>query len=112
MSFSRGISQRKRYSYDQRTGLKVFRPDRMREDGEKAGIMTLDWDDEHPQRYASVPPPDRAHYLPGSPNPASIPASVRIGCVWDSSSSQTDHILAPYIGLAPVVTANLGVTIS
>jgi len=112
MSFSRGVSQRKRYSYDQRTGLKVFRPDRMREDGERSGIMTLDWDDEHPQRHLSIPPADRAHYLPGTPDPAAIPVTVRIGRMWDSSSSRTDHILSPYIGLAPVVTANLGVTIS
>lgn len=97
-SFSRRVSSRRKYQYDMRTGFKVFGRD-LYEDGEKPGILTRDRDDEHPQRYVGNILPDRTEYVRSTPNPAAIPAVVRIG--FQREPGTNERIAPPHIGLAP-----------
>ena len=108
MPFARKISRRRRYLYDDRTGFKVFGADRMQEDGEKRGIVTMDWDEEHPQKYLSVPHADRVDYVPRSSDPASIPGTVYVGFMREEGSGNNNRILVPQLQLAPVPGELLG----
>jgi hypothetical protein len=111
MGFSSRVTNRRRYAYDQRTGLKVFGADRLQEDGERPGILTIDWDEQHPQRHIDVPRADRIHYVQKTSDPNAIPVILSIGRLREEGSGTNARILAPHIGLAPVIMTGLSTSI-
>lgn len=76
----RGRALRNGVAWDERTGFKE-KGRRLKMDGER-GILTVDADPVHPQRFVRVPPPDGMNYRPGPAQRDSMGARVDLSyCV-------------------------------
>lgn len=96
-----GRAMRRAVGWDARSGMKV-RADKLRADGELAGMMVLDADPVHPQRYVRPPPPDGLWYRPSAPRHDKLSHVHVYGWTGDPADGNFERLQARCLALQPI----------